>query len=325
MGVSKNTLDNLQKRFGKGVVMKLSDEAISDVEFMDSGSLYFNYALGGGFPKGRVVELYGPESSGKTTVALMAIAEEQKNGGNALVIDAEHAFNKTYAKKLGVDTNELLINQPDSGEQALDLVSEAVKTGEFSIILVDSTNALTPQSEIDGEVGDANIGVQARLLSKSLRKISQLAKKHNCLVIFISQLRENIGPYGGLKIGVGNAMKFYASQRAYVRGSKPQMEDGKAVGHDVIIKLTKNKVAPPHKECRIFLRYGKGYDKTNEVVVLAEEMGIIQRKGSWYSYEGENLAQGLEKTTTLVNDNPELHERLKEQVLDGLKQQDDED
>lgn len=323
MGVSKKTLDDLQKRFGKGSVMKMTADAAEDVEFIDSGSLYMNYALGGGFPRGRVVELYGPESSGKTTIAINAVAQEQAAGGNALICDAEHAFDRVYAKKLGVNTDELLINQPDSGEQALDIVVEAIKSGEFTIIVVDSTSALTPQSEIDGEMGDASIGTQARLLSKGLRKISTLASQHGCLVIFISQLRENIGPYGGLKIGVGNAMKFYASQRVYVKGTKPTMDGNVAIGHNMEIKIVKNKVSAPHRQCRVFLKYGKGYDKTNEVVMLAEEMGIIERKGSWYSYQGENLAQGLDKTSDLVNDNPELHDQLKELVIEGLKQQDE--
>jgi len=321
MGVSKKALDVVQKLYGKEAVRKLS-ETETDVDFLPSGSLYLDYTLGGGFARGRIIEIFGPESSGKTTIAIEAIAETQRSGLNAFFCDAEQAFDKDYAEKLGVNVEELILNQPDSGEQALNVTIAMIETGEIALVVIDSTSALTPKAELEGEMEDQQIGLQARMLSKALRKITAVAARANCAVIFISQLRENIGPYGGQKIGVGNAMKFYASQRLNVKKSYPPIMEGTvAVGHKMLMKATKNKVHTPYKTCEVILKYGHGYDKGGEVVMLAEEMGIIERKGSWYAYQGTNLAQGLDKTALVVADNPELHDELLTQVVEGLKNQ----
>jgi len=319
MGVSKEALAKIQKLYGKESVRKMSDTS-TDVEFSSSGSLELDYITGGGFPKGRIIEVYGPESSGKTTCTLHAIAEVQKAGGNAGFIDAEHAMDPAYAAQLGVNVGELVISQPDDGEQGLNIAKAMIESGEFQIVVIDSTSALVPKSELEGEVGDSAMGKQARMMSQALRMITAAAKNNGCIVIFISQLRENIGPYGGQKIGVGNAMKFYASQRISIRKSQPIMEGGEAVGHTMIFETKKNKVYPPFKNCEVILRYGKGYDSVGEILSVGVQLEILERKGAWYAYEGENIGNGKEKTIQMLNDNPELLEILKGKVTEALKQ-----
>lgn len=323
MGVSAEAMKKLQANFGKEAVMKLSDNPNTDVEFYPSGSLWLDYILGGGFPKGRIIELYGPESSGKTTTAIHAMAEVQKAGGNCAIVDAEHAFDQEYARKLGVDTDELVINQPDNGEQALDIAKAMIETGEFNMITIDSTSALVPKSELEGEMDDSAMGKQARLLSKGLRMLTGAAKKHGCTIIFISQLREKIGVvYGSpVVIGVGNAMKFYTSQRIEIRNAGSIENSGEVIGHTMKFFTKKNKVYPPSKRAEVMLRYGVGYDRMGEILDMAVEMDIVKKAGSWYSYGDTKLAQGSEKTIALLNDNPELTEEIEAQVIEGLKHQ----
>ena len=325
MGISKEKLDALQKTFGKGSIMKMNEAPDLDLTFISSGSLDLDHALGGGFPLGRIVEIYGPESSGKTTLAIHAIAEAQKEGLVCAFVDAEHAFDKTYAEALGVDTDELLISQPDYGEQALDLVDAIIDTQEVSVIVVDSTSTLTPKSELEGEMEQSAVGTQARMLSKGLRKITGKAKKNNVLVIFISQLREKIGVMFGSPevVGVGNAMKFYASQRVDVRRST-QVKDkqsGEAEGNITRAKVVKNKVAPPFKVAEYVIKFGVGIDKDQEIFDLAVAMNIIEKAGSWFSYDGTKLGQGSSTALAIIKDNPELMDNLKALVIEGLKQQ----
>lgn len=325
MGISKQKLDALQKTFGKGSIMKMNEAPDLDLTFISSGSLELDHALGGGFPLGRIVEIYGPESSGKTTLAIHAIAEAQKEGLVCAFVDAEHAFDKTYAEALGVDTDELLISQPDYGEQALDLVDAIIDTQEVSVIVVDSTSTLTPKSELEGEMEQSAVGTQARMLSKGLRKITGKAKKNNVLVIFISQLREKIGVMFGSPevVGVGNAMKFYASQRVDVRRST-QVKDkqsGEAEGNITRAKVVKNKVAPPFKVAEYVIKFGVGIDKDQEIFDLAVAMNIIEKAGSWFSYDGTKLGQGSSTALAIIKDNPDLMDNLKALVIEGLKQQ----
>lgn len=318
MAISKEALAKVQGLYGKESVMKLSDTK-SDVEFLPTGSLWLDHITGGGFPRGRIVEIYGPESSGKTTTTIEAMAQAQALGLNVFFCDAEHAFDPEYAKDLGVNVDELIITQPDSGEDALNITIAMIETGEISLAVVDSTSALTPRAELEGEMQDNQIGLQARMLSKGLRKLTSVAKKNNCTVIFISQLRENIGPYGGQKIGVGNAMKFYASVRLSIRRSQPIMVGNDAVGHTMIFETKKNKVFPPFRKCEVGLKYGTGYDTNSEVITMAAEMEIVKKSGSWYAYGDTKLGQGVEKVSLLLADNPELYEEIKGKVLDKLK------
>lgn len=318
--ISKDALAKMQKTFGKGSVMKLSDGAVSGVEFTSTGSLLLDHTIGG-FPKGRIIEIFGPESSGKTTCTIMAIVEAQKAGKVCGFIDAEHSFDPVYAESLGVDVDELLISQPDNGEQALEIALAMIKTGEIGLVVVDSTSALTPKSELEGEIGDSNMGKQARLMSQALRMLNGEVSKNNATLVFISQLRDKIGPYGGRAIGVGNALKFYSSIRLQISKSQPIMKDGEAIGHTMKFKAIKNKVFPPYRECEVMLRYGHGYDKLSEILVLAVELGIAERKGAWYAYSGANIGQGLEKSAEILKDNPDLAEELTALVIKGLKQQ----
>jgi recombination protein RecA len=322
MSISKESLSKLQKVFGKEAVMTLNESINLDIELLSSGSLFLNHALGGGYPMGRIIEIAGPESSGKTTLAIHAIAEAQQMGKNCAMIDAEHAFDKVYAENLGVNTDELLISQPDTGEQALDIVEAMIDTGEVQLIVIDSTSSLVPKAELEGEMGDSAVGLQARLLSKALRKLTGKAKRNNCLLIFISQLREKIGViYGSPEvIGVGNALKFYASQRIVVRKSTQVAgKDGFGPeGNITKAKVIKNKVAPPFREAEYTIKYGKGIDKDGEVIDLGVEMGIIDKSGSWYSYQGTKLGQGKENSLSLLQDNPNIMDEIKKLIKENM-------
>lgn len=318
MAISREALEKVQKIYGKESVMRLSDTN-TDVEFISSGSLLLDSRLGGGFPRGRIIEFYGPESVGKSTAAIEAIVETQKCNLNAFFCDAEHAFDSDYARKLGVDVDELAVTQPDNGEQALDVTIAMIETGEISLAVIDSTSALVPKAEIEGEMSDQQMGLQARMLSKGLRKLTSVAKKFNCTVIFISQLRENIGPYGGQKIGVGNAMKFYASIRLEIKKSQPIIVDNVAIGHTMEITTKKNKVFPPFRKCEVILRYGEGYDRLSELIDVASEYGVIKKGGSWYSYGDTKLGQGKENVRTLLLDNPELVDEIRSKIMEQAK------
>ena len=322
--MSKDGLAKLQKAFGKGSVMQLSDGAIEGVDRISSGSLYLDHILGGGWPLGRMVEIYGQESSGKSSTCLHLLAEAQKAGLVCGYIDMEMSFDSTYAKHLGVNTGPLLLSQPNNGEEAIDIAKAMVESGEIQVIIVDSTSTLVPKSEIEGEAGDHAVGLQARLLSKAMRMLNPLTPKHNCLIVFISQMREKIGVSFGdpRTIGVGNAMKFYASIRLEVSKSTPTKDsDGEPIGHTMKFQTKKNKTFPPFKKSEIFFRYGKGFDRLSEIVDLATQMQIINKSGSWYSYGDTKLGQGAEKVIELLKDNPELTEELTAKVIKGLKQQ----
>lgn len=324
MGISEASLSILQKNFGKEAISKLNDKPKLNIQWLPSGSLDLDHALGGGFPKGRIIEIYGPESSGKTTLAIHAIAEAQKKDEVCAFIDAEHAFDPAYAEAIGVDVEELLISQPSSGEEAMNLVEALIDTKEVSLIVIDSTANLTPQAEIDGEMGDNQMGLQARLLSKALRKITSKAQSNGCTIIFISQLREKIGVMFGSpeKAGVGNALKFYASQRLDVR-RRTQSKDanGEANGNLTHVKVVKNKVAPPFKEAEYTIKYGVGIDKEQEIFDLAIDLKIIDKAGSWFSYSGTKLGQGAGNVMSTLSDNPDLFEEIKELVIRGMKEQ----
>ena len=323
MPITKETLDKLQKSFGKEAVMRLSDRPDLDLDWISTGSLSLDWILGGGFPRGRIVEIYGPESAGKTTTVIQAMAEAQKSGLNVGFIDVEHAFDPEYAKNLGVDVDELLISQPDNAEQALDLAVAMIETGEIHVVAIDSTNALAPKAELEGEMGDNSVALQARILSKAMRKIAGIAKRNNCLVLFVSQLRIKVGViYGSPEsIGVGNALKYYASQRIDIRKSTPIKEGELAVGHTMKFKTVKNKVFAPYKSVDVILKYGRGYDTDSEIIDLGVAMEIIDKSGSWYSYDGTKLGQGKVGVAKTFEDNPELKEELTAKVIEGLKQQ----
>ena len=314
----KLTLDKLDKAYGKGTVMKMSDAAIQDVEAISSGSLGLDIALGvGGYPRGRVVEIYGPESSGKTTLTLHAIAEAQKAGGIAAFIDAEHAFDRFYAEKLGIDIDNLIISQPDNGEQALEIADNLIRSGAIDIVVVDSVAALTPKSEIEGEMGDSKMGLHARLMSQALRKLTASISKTNCTVIFINQLREKIGVmFGNPETTTGgNALKFYASVRLDIRRSTQiKSTDGAVMGNKTRVKVVKNKVAPPFRMAEFDIMYGEGVSKVGEILDLAVDYEIVKKSGSWFSYDETKLGQGRDAVKALIKDNPELMDELEAKV-----------
>lgn len=317
------TLDKLDKTYGKGTVMKMGDKAVEEVEVISSGSLGLDLALGvNGYPKGRVIEIYGPESSGKTTLTLHAIAEAQKAGGIAAFIDAEHAFDRNYAEKLGVDIENLIISQPDNGEQALEIAENLIRSGAIDIVVIDSVAALTPKSEIEGEMGDSKMGLHARLMSQALRKLTGTISKTNCTVFFINQLREKIGVmFGNPETTTGgNALKFYASVRLDIRRST-QIKDGDNVlGNRTKVKVVKNKVAPPFKVAEFDIMYGEGISKTGEILDLAVEFEIIKKAGSWFSYGETKLGQGRDAVKALIKDNPELADELEHKIKDQIKE-----
>ncbi len=317
------TLDKLDKAYGKGTVMKMGDKAVEEVEVIPSGSLGLDLALGvNGYPRGRVIEIYGPESSGKTTLTLHAIAEAQKAGGIAAFIDAEHAFDRTYAEKLGVDIENLIISQPDNGEQALEIAENLIRSGAIDIVVIDSVAALTPKSEIEGEMGDSKMGLHARLMSQALRKLTGTISKTHCTVFFINQLREKIGVmFGNPETTTGgNALKFYASIRLDIRRST-QIKDGDNVlGNRTKVKVVKNKVAPPFKVAEFDIMYGEGISKTGEILDLAVEFEIIKKAGSWFSYGDTKLGQGRDAVKVLLKDNPELADELEQKIKNLIKE-----
>ncbi len=320
----KLTLDKLDKTYGKGTVMKMSDQAVVDVDAISSGSLGLDVALGvGGYPRGRVIEIYGPESSGKTTLTLHAIAEAQKAGGIAAFIDAEHAFDRTYAEKLKVDIDNLIISQPDHGEQALEIAENLIRSGAIDIVVIDSVAALTPKSEIEGEMGDSKMGLHARLMSQALRKLTSAISKTNCTVFFINQLREKIGVmFGNPETTTGgNALKFYASVRLDIRRST-QIKDNNSdvMGNKTKVKVVKNKVAPPFKQAEFDIMYGEGISKVGEIIDLGVEYDIVKKAGSWFSYEDSKLGQGRDAVKTLLLDNPELMEEIETKIVAHIKE-----
>jgi recombination protein RecA len=314
----KLTLDKLDKAYGKGTVMKMSDAPVVDVDVISSGSLGLDVALGvGGYPRGRVVEIYGPESSGKTTLSLHAIAEAQKAGGIAAFIDAEHAFDRFYAENLGIDIDNLIISQPDNGEQALEIADNLVRSGAIDLIVIDSVAALTPRSEIEGEMGDSKMGLHARLMSQALRKLTGSISKTNCTMIFINQLREKIGVmFGNPETTTGgNALKFYASVRLDIRRSTQIKDgDGNVRGNKTRVKVVKNKVAPPFKLAEFDIMYGEGVSKVGEILDLAVEFDIIQKSGSWFSYDATKLGQGRDAVKQMIKDNPDLMDELEAKI-----------
>lgn len=313
----KLTIEKIDKQFGKGTIMKLGDSAIEPLEAISTGSLGLDLALGiGGFPKGRIIEIYGPESSGKTTLAIHAIAEAQKKGGIAAFIDAEHAFDKLYAQKLGVDVENLLISQPDNGEQALEIADNLIRSGAIDIIVIDSVAALVPKGEIEGEMGDSKMGLQARLMSQALRKLTGTINKTNCCCIFINQLREKIGVmFGNPETTTGgNALKFYSSVRLDIRRTGQIKEGDDVMGNRVKVKVVKNKVAPPFRVAEFDIMYGEGISKVGEIIDLAVEHEIIQKSGSWFSYEGTKLGQGRDAVKQLLADNPEMAEEIEKKI-----------
>lgn len=315
------TMDKLEKSFGKGIVMKLSDEATVNIPVVPTGSLTLDIALGiGGLPRGRIIEIYGPESSGKTTLSLHVIAEAQKRGGLAAFVDAEHAFDRFYAEKLGIDTENLFVSQPDNGEQALEIAENLIRSGAIDVLVVDSVAALVPRAEIEGEMGDSKMGLQARLMSQAMRKLTAAISKTNCVCIFINQLREKIGVmFGNPETTTGgNALKFYASVRLDIRRIGQMKEGTDIVGNRVKVKVAKNKLAPPFKIAEFDISYGQGISKAGEILDLGSELGIIQKSGSWFSYEGDKLGQGREAVKNILSDNPELLEKIEQQILEKV-------
>ena len=319
----KLTLDKMDKTYGKGTVMKMSDQSVSDVEAISTGSLGLDLALGvGGYPRGRIVEIYGPESSGKTTLTLHAIAEAQKAGGIAAFIDAEHAFDRFYAEKLGVDLENLIISQPDNGEQALEITDNLIRSGAIDIIVIDSVAALTPKSEIEGEMGDSKMGLHARLMSQALRKLTGSISKTKCTVIFINQLREKIGVmFGNPETTTGgNALKFYCSVRLDIRRSTQIKDSNSEVqGNKTRVKVVKNKVAPPFRTAEFDIMYGQGISKVGEIIDICVDYEIVKKAGSWFSYEDTKLGQGRDAVKALLLDNPELMEELETKIKAAIK------
>ena len=314
-------LADIEKQFGKGAIMKLGERGVKNIDVVSSGSLLLDQALGvGGFPKGRIIEIFGPESSGKTTIALHAIAEVQKTGGRAAFIDAEHALDPVYARKLGVDIDELLLSQPDTGEQALEIVEALVRSEAMSIIVIDSVAALVPQAEIEGEMGDSHVGLQARLMSQALRKLSGVINKTNTICIFINQLREKVGVMFGNPETTpgGRALKFYSTVRLDVRRGEQIKVGGDVLGNKTNIKVVKNKVAPPFKTAEVEIMYGEGISKTGEIIDLASNIGIIDKSGAWFSYKGEKIGQGKENVKLVLKNNPVMFKEIEEKVRKSL-------
>lgn len=317
------TLDKIEKSYGKGAIMKMSDQPVEEVDTISTGSIGVDMALGiGGLPKGRIIEIYGPESSGKTTLAIHAIAEAQKKGGIAAFIDAEHAFDPVYAQKLGVNVDDLFISQPDDGEQALAIAENLIRSGAVDIMVIDSVAALTPRSEIEGEMGDSKMGLHARLMSQALRKLTSIISKTGCCCIFINQLREKIGVmFGNPETTTGgNALKFYASVRIDIRRISQIKEGDNVVGNRVKVKIVKNKVAPPFKTVEFDLIYGQGVSRSGEIIDMATDMNIIKKSGSWFSYGDTKLGQGRDAVKQLLQDNPELSEELEQAIRNALKE-----
>ena len=315
------TIDKLEKTYGKGTIMKMGDAPVVAMEIIPTGSLTLDIALGiGGLPKGRVIEIYGPESSGKTTMAIHAIANVQRNGGIAAIVDAEHAFDRTYAQKLGVDIGNLLISQPDNGEQALEIVDNLIRSGAIDIIVIDSVAALTPRSEIEGEMGDSVVGLQARLMSQALRKLTGTISKTGCCCVFINQLREKIGVmFGNPETTTGgNALKFYSSVRLDIRRIGQLKEGEQVIGNRTRVKVVKNKLAPPFGMAEFDILYGEGISKTGEIVDLGVEKNVIKKSGSWFSYGETRLGQGRDAVKQIFNDNPELAEEIENQIKESL-------
>lgn len=315
-------LKQIEKQYGKGSVMKLGERSLVEVDVISSGSLSIDNVLGvGGFPKGRIIEIYGPESSGKTTLALQAIAECQKVQGKCAFIDAEHAIDPKYAKALGVDVDELILSQPDSGEQALEIAEVLIKSGAIDLIVIDSVAALVPQAELDGEMGDSNIGLHARLMSKAMRKLAGTMSANNCTAIFINQLREKVGVmFGNPEVTTGGrALKFYSSIRLEVRKGEPIKNGSDVIGNKVNVKCAKNKVAPPFKSCTVEIYYGEGISHLSEIVALGVEYGIIEKSGSWYSYKGEKVGQGAESVRAFLKANPEIDSEITNAIKEKLK------
>lgn len=318
-------LKQIEKQYGKGSIMKLGERSLVEVDVISSGSLSIDSVLGvGGFPKGRIIEIYGPESSGKTTLALQAIAECQKANGKCAFIDAEHAIDPKYAKALGVDIDELILSQPDSGEQALEIAEVLIKSGAIDLIVIDSVAALVPQAELDGEMGDSNIGLHARLMSKAMRKLAGSMSANNCTAIFINQLREKVGVmFGNPEVTTGGrALKFYASIRLEVRKGEPIKNGSDVIGNKVNVKCAKNKVAPPFKSCTVEIYYGEGISHLSEIVSLGVEYGIIEKSGSWYSYKGEKIGQGAESVRSFIKANPEMDVEITNAIKNKLKGED---
>ena len=315
-------MDKIEKNFGKGSIMKLGDDSFENIDIIPTGSIALNAALGvGGYPRGRIIEIYGPESSGKTTLAIHAIAEAQKSGGIAAIIDAEHAFDRFYAQKLGVDIDNLLISQPDCGEQALEIAEQLIRSSAIDIIVIDSVAALTPKAEIEGEMGENKVGLQARLMSQALRKLTSAISKTNTTCIFINQLREKIGiMFGNPETTTGgNALKFYASVRLDIRRVTQIKEGEDAIGNQVRVKIVKNKVAPPFRKAEFDIMFGEGISRIGEIVDLGVEYGIIKKSGSFYSYNETKLAQGRDRTKQIITDNPELAEELERLISEAMK------
>ena len=315
-------MEKIEKNFGKGSIMKLGDESIEPVDVIPTGSIALNAALGvGGYPKGRIIEIYGPESSGKTTLAIHAIAEAQKAGGIAAFIDAEHAFDRFYAEKLGVDVENLWISQPDNGEQALEIAEQLIRSSAVDIVVIDSVAALTPKAEIEGDMGDSKMGLQARLMSQALRKLTGAINKTNTTCIFINQLRDKIGVmFGNPETTTGgNALKFYASVRLDIRKIGSLKDGDEVKGNQVRVKVVKNKVAPPFRKAEFDIMFGEGISKAGEIVDLGVDLGIIKKSGSWFSYNDSKLGQGRDAAKQCISDNPELADELSEQIFEALK------
>ena len=316
------TMEKIEKNFGKGSIMKMGDDSVEQVEVIPTGSIALNVALGvGGYPRGRIIEIYGPESSGKTTLAIHAIAEAQKAGGIAAFIDAEHAFDRFYAAKLGVDVDNLWISQPDNGEQALEIAEQLIRSSAIDIIVIDSVAALTPKAEIEGDMGDNKVGLQARLMSQALRKLTGTVSKTRTTCIFINQLREKIGVmFGNPETTTGgNALKFYASVRIDIRGSQPIKDGEEVLGKLTKVKVVKNKVAPPFRRAEFDIMFGEGISHSGEIIDLGADLGIIKKSGSWYSYNDTKLGQGRDAAKQCVADNPELADELSDLIFEALK------